>query len=256
MVAQKPTARIPQTAHLTNPRPLHPPAVAAVFVISFVVVGSIGKAAVAETAIYEPVAAVQGSPSCRMAVPYTFGTHGFEVREMAGQMRVDWDPPLVASGRLTVPLASLHGGGATLNCHMREAVGLDYSKSAFPGEHVCSGGQLPLSGKDAVAFPEITFDIKGVTLIGDPTLTTSSDGVRRRVLVSGRFTIHGVSRDDELDLLMTVGALDGTRPRTLRIEGSHTIRLSDYGIKVKRALMIKAGDEAALSLNLALREVR
>lgn len=258
MVANKSATRIPQTSSPASPasqRLLDIAAVAAVVVM--VVVSGTGRATAAEPVIYHATASVAGSPSCQIEVPYTFGTHGFEVREIGGQMRVDWGTPLAASGRLTVPLASLRGGGETLNCHMREALGLDYSKSAFPREHVCSGGQLPASGKDALAFPEIAFDVKAVALVGVAPSAVSpvGAGVRRRVLVSGRFTIHGISRDDKLDLWMTVGELVGARPRTIHIKGRHTIRLSDYGITVKRALMIKAGDEAVLNLDVALNEV-
>jgi hypothetical protein len=206
----------------------------------------------AEPLVYHPVPAVKGSASAEIALPYTFGTHNFEASELAGEVRVDWQAAPVVTGRLTLPLDSLHGGGDTLNCHMREAMGLDYARSQFPRNHVCSGGQLPATGNDAVAFPDITFEIKRVVV--DPAHTRSGEYEFWRATAVGRWTIHGVTRDDSIELRLTVPAGEGAHPRWVQVEGAHKIRLADYGIQVKRALVISAGDTATLKLGFQLRE--
>jgi hypothetical protein len=201
----------------------------------------------AEVETYRAAPSPDGAPGLRVELPYTFGTHQFEVRDVRGEVRIDWQARPSAAGRLTVPLTALRGGGETMSCHMHEALGLDYAKSAVPGDHVCSGGRLPATGNNAIAFPDIAFEIKSATV--------GAAGARgkTRLSVTGRWTIHGVSRDDTLELEMTPLDGEAVRPRMFRLEGAHKIRLSSYGVQVKRALVISAGEEATVKLNLVLK---
>jgi hypothetical protein len=220
---------------------------------SLVTAAAAGGAAQAEAETYRVAPSPDGAPSLRVDLPYTFGTHSFEVREVHGDLRVDWQGAPSVTGRLSVPITALRGGGETMSCHMHEALGLDYTKSAFPGEHVCSGGRLPATGNDAVAFPEIVFEIKGATLAGNrPPAGPAAHG-KIRLSVTGRWTIHGVSRDDTLDLELTPLEGDSAHPRLFRVEGARKIRLASYGIQVKRALVVTAGEEATVKVNLVLR---
>lgn len=222
----------------------------AIIIISAAAITTMPRAARAEPIIYRPAPPAPGIASIHIDLPYTFGTHNFEVAAPQGNLRVDWGETPVVSGRLIVPLASLRGGGETLNCHMREAMGLDYARSAFPGSHVCSGGQLPASGNDAVAFPEIAFEIKRVAVIG--ARTRGPDGDTLPVAASGRWTIHGVTRNDTIDLRLTVPTNEAAHPRTVHLEGLKKIRLADYGIQVKRAFVVTAGEEATVKLDFRL----
>ena len=204
----------------------------------------------AEVVIYKPVTAANRTASVHIGVPYTFGTHQFEVRDVNGEIRVDWEKLPLISGRLMVPLAALRGGGETLGCHMRESLGLDYATSAFPGEHVCSGGKLPSSGKDAVAFPEISFEIRRSAVLGGQARPGPNQSLR--IAVWGRWTIHGVGRDDSFELVVTAVEGGARYPRVVRVEGSRKIRLTDHGVKVKRALVITEGEEATVDIDLVL----
>jgi YceI-like domain len=215
--------------------------------------GGPGRAAQAQapTALtYRPVASSAGVPAgAAIDLPYTFGTHHFDLREVGGEVKVAWGQLPAVSGRLAVPLTALRGGGDTFNCHTREALGLDYAKADFPGAHVCDGGKLPASGKNAVAFPEISFEIKRVVSAGQGLGTSA----KARLVVLGRWTIHGVSRDEQVDLTLTAVEGEAGHPRAIRVEGSAKIRLADYGIQVKRAMVITAGPEATVKLNLLMR---
>jgi hypothetical protein len=200
-----------------------------------------------QAATYHLAASPDGAPGLRVDLPYTFGTHQFEVRDVRGEVRVDWTGAPSVSGRLSVALTALRGGGETLTCHMQEAMGLDYAKSAFPGDHVCSGGKLPASGKDAIAFPEIAFEIKSARLAAPAKQKV-------RVSVTGRWTMHGISHDDTFDLDLTPMQGNAGHPTLFRLEGARKIRLASYGIQVKRALVISAGEEATVKINLVLEE--
>ncbi len=205
----------------------------------------------AEPMVYHPTPAPEGSSSVHVTLPYTFGTHNLDARALQGEVRVDWRAAPVVTGRLTLPLASLRGGGDTLNCHMREAMGLDYSRSAFPREHVCSDGKLPAAGNDAVAFPDITFEIQRIVV--DPAHARSGEYDVWRASAVGRWTIHGVTRDDRIELRLTLPVNEAAHPRWVQVDGERKIRLADYGIQVKRALVITAGDTATLRLSFLLR---
>jgi hypothetical protein len=212
------------------------------------------RAAHAEPRVYRPVGAAPGSAGNSVDVPYTFGTHHFEVREVRGAVQVEWSETPVVSGRLSVPLGALRGGGETLDCHLRESLGIDYRRSVFPGSHVCSDGKLPASGNDSVAYPEITFEITSVVPKDrrSPGRFPIVAGQKIAVLVLGRWTIHGVSHEDRLEATLTLTLDAAARPHSVRLEAARKVRLSDYGIVVKRALVISAGEEATVRLNLML----
>jgi polyisoprenoid-binding protein YceI len=212
---------------------------------------SVARSAHAEPITYRPAPAPEGSASARLELPYTFGTHNFDARLLQGEVRADWKEAPAVRGRLTLPLASIHGGGDTLNCHMREAMGLDYARSGFPAKHVCSDGKLPATGNDAIAFPDVAFEIERVVV--DPAHTRSGEYELWRATAFGRWTIHGVTRDASLDLRLTVPANEAAHPRWVRVEGARKIRLADYGIQVKRAFVVTAGEEATVKLDFLLR---
>jgi YceI-like domain len=205
----------------------------------------------ADPMVYRPAPAPDGSAGIRIDLPYTFGIHTFDASLVQGEVHVDWKPAPAVSGRLTLALASIHGGGDTLNCHMREAMGLNYARSAFPGKHVCADGKLPATGNDAVAFPEIMFEIKRVTV--DTARSRAGEYEMWRATAFGRWTIHGVARDASIDLRLTVPANETAHPRWVRVEGVRKIRIADYGIQVKRAFVVTAGEEATLKLDVLLR---
>ena len=209
------------------------------------------RAARAEPLVYRPVSPASGSPDSSVDIPYTFGTHHFVVREVHGALQVEWGDRPAVSGRLAVPIGALRGGGDTLDCHMRESLGIDYRRSSFPASHVCSGGKLPESGNDAVAYPDITFDVTGVVPAGGRLPLVA--GQRIPIVVLGRWTIHGVSHEDRIDARLTLTLDTAGRPRTVRVEAVRKILLADYGIVVKRALVITAGEAATVSLNVMLR---
>src|SRR5919198_1701459 len=93
-------------------------------------------------------------------VPYTLGTHHEQVTEVDGTVRIDPETLRLERGRLVIPLAGFRSDDAKRGCHLREALGLDYTRSRFPREHVCDDrNQLPASGPDAIAFPEIVLEL-------------------------------------------------------------------------------------------------
>ena len=162
------------------------------FVLAMVFLAVVlSRAGQAEVQAYR-LAQGKDGPGITLSLPYTFGTHADRVVRVAGELRMDPDSPQGVSGTLRVPIDAIVSDSAERDCHMREALGLDYSRSQFPREHVCKDDRIP-SG--AVAYPEITLQIHGAEA---PPVTTMSVGKDSPVSAQVLWTIHGVTRPARL----------------------------------------------------------
>jgi polyisoprenoid-binding protein YceI len=192
-----------------------------------------------------------GPAGIALAVPYTLGTHNERVVGAEGELRLDPATLALAGGRLVVPLSAIRSDDATLECHLREALGLDYARSRYPGDHVCENDRLPATGPDAVAFPEIVLDLSRGGPLGDPAVLDRGGEVP--VEAEGTFAIHGVTRPVRLRL---TASRDPSSPGALRIRGSHVFRLADFGVVVKpvKILFVKisVGDEVTAVVDARL----
>ena len=91
-------------------------------------------------------------------IGYTAGVHKGSASQVEGLVNFDANNQLTLAN-FTVPLSSLSTGNSTRDCHMREALGINYELSNFPKDHVCEAGDvLPSSGPNSVAYPTIEFE--------------------------------------------------------------------------------------------------
>jgi polyisoprenoid-binding protein YceI len=224
------------------PRPL-PLAVASALAL-------LAQPAGAEPRAYR-VAARDGGTRIEIVLPYSFGTHRSSVASVQGEVRIDPETLAVAGGRLAVPIDAIRSDDATRDCHMREALGLDYRRSRFPKEHACEDDRLPASGPDAVAFPEIAVEVQRARLLGDAALLAGGKEIRAEADVA--FVIHGVARPARLELTVS---RDPAAPGALRLRGSHAFTLRDYGVVVKSAhvlfVTISVDERATAAFDLRL----
>src|SRR5262245_5385660 len=93
---------------------------------------------------------------------WTLGTHEGRASQVSGSLRARLDPLEILEGEFRVPIGAMSTGSVSRNCHMREALGIDYSRSRFPREHVCVNDQVPASGPDSVVFPDIVIKPRGL----------------------------------------------------------------------------------------------
>src|SRR5262245_58017183 len=110
---------------------------------------------------------------------------------------------------------------------MREALGLDYAKSGFPEEHVCDdNNKLPASGPDAVVYPEIRFEVTGISAQDDAKLVLDRE---KPVDLDGKWTIHGTTKPARIPVKI--------RPEGegFRLTGSTKLSLKSFGVEVKSA---------------------
>ena len=185
-------------------------------------------------------------------IPYTFGTHEVAAKRVEGEVDLDPESVDVRGGHLWVSISELKSDDPKRDCHMREALGLDYSRSRFPKEHVCDDqNRLPASGSDAIGYPRIELRVTGSKALDDPHLL--AQGKEVRVLVTGDWTIHGVTRPARLQL---VASSDPKIPDALRVRGRQSFVLSDFGIEVKSAnivltsVVVRGGATATFDLRL------
>jgi polyisoprenoid-binding protein YceI len=167
-------------------------------------------------------------------IPYSFGTHRAIAGEVEGEIRLERETLEVLGGHLRVPIAALKSDDPERDCHTRESLGLNYASSRFPKDHVCDDhNQLPLRGGDAIAFPYIDLLVTASKVRDDPRLL--DQGKDARVLVTGSWTIHGVTRPARLQL---TASADGREGGTLRVRGREVFVLRDFGIVVKSAKIL------------------
>lgn len=160
-------------------------------------------------------------------VPYTAGTHHEHVTAVDGTLDLDPERLTLERGRLVVPLSAFRSDDAQRGCHLREAMGLDYSRSRFPREHVCDDqNRLPDSGPDAVAYPDIVLArLRGAARAPSP-------GGAGEVEVEGDLTVHGVTRPIRFRLSVSP---EPSGAGSLRVRGRVPLRLSEFAIQVKPA---------------------
>lgn len=203
------------------------------------------RAASVET--YRLVPGDRGATGIRFEIPYTMGIHRGEAVEATGTVVFDPDANAVRSAVFEVPIAAIRTGRSKMECHLRSSLGLDYAASAFPERHVCDGGdRLPPTGSDAVVHPAIRFETTTASLVG--RLAGLDGGGTVRIDAVGRWTIHGVTKEGRVALTVERGATAGT----LRVRGSATFALADFGIVVKPFLFVKVKDPAVASFDLLL----
>ena len=213
---------------------------------------SLGAAAAGEPARYQIVARSEDGPGITVEVPYTFGTHRVSATQIEDEIQLERATLEVRAGRFRLRIDALKSDDPKRDCHMREALGLNYANSRFPKDHVCNDqNQLPTQGSDAVAFPTIEFLATGSKALDDPRQL--EQGKEVRVQVNGKWTIHGVTRPARLQLTVSV---DPKEPTSLRLRGRESFVLEDYGIVVKSANLfitssvVRGGATAIFDLRL------
>ncbi|MBX9765875.1 MAG: YceI family protein [Bdellovibrionales bacterium] len=191
-------------------------------------------------------------------VAYTAGVHSGVAWAADAEVVLN-DAGQVVKANFKVPLSSMTTGNITRDCHMREALGINYSGSKFPAEHVCdSSNAMPQSGPDSVAFPEISFQFSSVkTPPNDPPLNGLEVGKAYNTLVSGTWSMHGVKKtfENAAAIPIQVKLVDPTT-REIRLTGQLGLSLKEFNVVVKPFTLgpfkVTVSDVTKVSLNLRL----
>jgi polyisoprenoid-binding protein YceI len=198
--------------------------------LSFVLVALLfSQAPSAQPRRYQVATEAEPGRGITVQVPYSFGTHQVAAHQVEGEIQIDPESLSVQGGPLRASLFQLKSDDPQRDCHMREGLGLDYSRSRFPKDHVCDAqNRLPNQGNDAVAFPYIELRITNSQTLDDPRLL--NQGREVRIVANGTWVIHGIKRPASLQLTVS-DDLNGA----FRVRGRQTFVLSDFGVQVKSA---------------------
>jgi polyisoprenoid-binding protein YceI len=191
-----------------------------------------------------------GDSGVSFSIGYTFGVHVGKAGQATGSVQAQLDPLLLSSGDIVVPIASMTTGDPTRDCHMREALGIDYSHSHFPTDHVCVNDQIPATGPDSVAFPEIRIKLVDMKPLDGNTPASSLRvvaGQTTDVNATLQLTIHGITQTTQSPVRLSLDASG-----RVQAQAQVSINIKDYGIVVKPAGPIKSKDIATVTLNLLL----
>ncbi|MBU8897595.1 YceI family protein [Corallococcus sp. M34] len=130
------------------------------------------------------------------------------------------------SGKFQVPVRSLKTGNDTRDGHLQNDRWLDAQK-----------------------YPDIVFEFKDVVLPAAPEV-----GKPLKVKAKGQFTVHGVTREEPVEVTATFFQETAeTRNRAagelLRVRAKFQIPLEAYGVKRTEALVLKVGETAEVSID-------
>lgn len=181
-----------------------------------------------------------------MDIPYVAGTHRGSALEAAGLIDISQDLKIVL-GKFSLPISSLKTGNSTRDCHMREALGLNYAVSSFPNKHVCNPqNEIPKTGNDAVVYENIDFELTGIEVEGDRSnlLTPGNTFILQAM---GQWIIHGKNYLMNIPLKVTV-----LQDRLLSVKGSFNLSLKQFEIIVKPVLGMGVGDNVKVGLDVLL----
>lgn len=187
---------------------------------------------------FRPV--ISKSSGIRFILPHTTGKTEGEVKTIAGSVAIDLPSLTEAHGSLAIPIRSISTGDETQDCHLLEALGLDYEKSDYPEKHVGRKNKLDEQGKNAISYPEITFHLQEIQ---------KQDG-KDSYTIKGEWCIHGVSVPGHFSAKITKS------DQKLRVLAEVLFSLKDYGIEVKPVqilfLKLKVQDEVKVLIDLEL----
>jgi polyisoprenoid-binding protein YceI len=186
---------------------------------------------------------------------WSLGTHQGQASSVTGSMQAQLQPFAVTDGEFHVPISAMSTGSTTRDCHMREALGIDYAHSHFPAQHVCVNDQVPASGPDSVVYPDIVLRIRGARPVQAaanqaatalPGLTLGKPVEISAVL---DLSIHGVTRQ-----VVTQVRLQLIKQDTVQAETEFEWKLADFGVVVIMPRLLKVDDAVKVTLKLLLQQ--
>ncbi len=223
------------------------------FIASLNVHGQIPVPAVKNFSLSNPAAT-----GVTFQIGYSAGVHEGKVASMKSIVTLS-DKNKILSGEFVIPISQITTGNATRDCHMREAMGIEYSKSNFPANHVCdANNQLPASGVDAVSYPDVRFKFVTVKKNSGSDLPEFLEvGKVYSLAVQGQWIIHGkivdFSSDTSTEFLPVQIKLLDAATQEIQVIAKFQISLKAFNIQVKpfKVLFVSVGvsDNAKISLN-------
>lgn len=194
-------------------------------------------------------------------IGYSAGVHDGTVTEIDSRVTLD-NKNQILSGVFIININQMSTGNKNRDCHMREALGINYVNSKFPDEHVCdSNEQIPATGPDSIAFPEIKFEFSSVKMNSNSILPEILEvGKVYSLAIQGKLTVHGQVKDftaaDSTEFIPVQVKLLDAQTGEIQLISKFDVVLKDFGVIVKPFkfgfVKINVADKAKVSLNMKL----
>jgi polyisoprenoid-binding protein YceI len=192
-----------------------------------------------------------GNLGITFTLGWSLGTHEGQASRVTGAVQAQAEPFMIGQGEFRIPITAMSTGSVTRDCHMREALGINYSGSRFPADHVCVNDQVPASGPDSVVYPDIIVRIRGLQP-NQPGAAALASGLpplqQVEVAVLMEMSIHGITKEFVTPVRLQLIARD-----QLQAEADVDVKLADFGVVVKMPPLLRVDDIAKLTLRLLLR---
>ncbi len=201
---------------------------------------------------YSPSLKATGATGVTFDVPYTFGTHKGRALSIDGSASVDLTDNTVMNGKFSVPLEQMTTDNSSRDCHMREALGLDYARSSYPeGGHLCDGdNRLPPNGDNSIQYPNVEFELTALKGADGQTLApVLVAGQTVDMMAMGTWTIHGISQSSIVAVKVTLAA-DGSGK--VNVKGKFNLLMSTFKAEVLSFLGVNIKDQIRVALDLDL----
>jgi polyisoprenoid-binding protein YceI len=192
-----------------------------------------------------------GDLGLTFSLGWTLGTHQGVARRVTGSLDAQADPLAINSGEFHVPIAAMSTGSTQRDCHMREALGIDYKGSHFPADHVCVNNEVPASGPDSVVYPDIVIRVRGLQPAAGVARGAAAPSLPPAqpvdVTVPLEFSVHGVTRTVSAPLRLQL-----VKPDVVQAQTEFDLKLADFGIVVIMPRLMSVDDHVHVKLNLQL----
>ncbi len=167
-------------------------------------------------------------------IDYFAGTHHGEAKHLDADLEMELgDQFAIKAGKFNVPIASLETGNASRDCHLREALGIDYTHSKFPGDHVCDANdQVPSSGPDSIAYPFVEIEMLDWSALNNQKSLLAGDTIS--LAIKAKISIHGVKKEG-VSIPVQLSYLDQNKG-LVQLTANFTLSLKDFGAIVKPVL--------------------
>lgn len=187
------------------------------------------------------------------SIPFRGGIHHGQAKNILGVVITDSSDGLL-SANFKIPIIDITTSNNTRDCHMREALGLNYETSDFPESHVCErDNQLPTTGPNSIAYPDIILEFAELSSApANPLPTTEFTTASAKVILN----IHGIQKTGTISLKLQK-IISPNKQEYLRVVSRFDVRLPDFGIIVKPLkigpISLPVRDVATVKLDLLLK---
>jgi polyisoprenoid-binding protein YceI len=147
--------------------------------------------------------------------------------KLSGEIKVDPTKASQTKGEIKVAIPSIKTGIALRDQHLQAENWLDGKK-----------------------YPDAKFVISKVSGV-----ETLKPGVTAEATVTGKFTLHGITKDVKASAKVRLIPAEGGKPETLRVQASFPVKLEDHKVSIPSIVALKVAPELTVNVDLIAKKI-